>query len=72
MMGYAASVFHDLVSCCVLDLRVNCDWVGQALVDESEVDVNTGSGVIDLNRERHTWVTLDDRKGSFLIPCFLH
>ena len=52
MMGYAASVFHDLVSCCVLDLCVNGDWIGEPLVDESEIDVNTGSGVIDLNRKR--------------------
>lgn len=72
MVGYAASVFHDLVSCCVLDLRVNCDRVGQALVNESEVDVDTGSSVIDLNRVRLTWVTLDERNGSFLMPCFLH
>lgn len=72
MMGDAASVLHDLVSCCVLDLCVNGDWIGKALVDEAEVDVDTSSGVVDLNEGRITWVTLEERKGSFLMPCFLH
>lgn len=49
MMGDAAAVFQDLVSCCILNLSVNCYWIGQALIDESEIDVDTCSGVIDLN-----------------------
>ena len=71
-MGDAASVFHDLVPCCVLDLRVDGHWIGEALVDEAEVDVDTGAGVIDLNEGRITCVTLEERKGSFLMPCLLH
>jgi len=49
MMGDGAAVFQDLVPCGILNLSVDCNWIGQALIDESEIDVNTRSCIIDLD-----------------------
>jgi hypothetical protein len=54
MMGDAASVFQDFISCGILDLSINGDRISKAVIDEAEIDVDTCSCIIDLHRRRNT------------------
>ena len=54
MMGDASSIFHDLISCGVLDVTVTFQGVFEALNSESEVNVDNCSCVIDLNKLLNT------------------
>ena len=49
MMWDRSAVFHNLFSGRVLNLIICSHWIGQALINEPKVNVNTCSCVVDLS-----------------------
>jgi hypothetical protein len=72
MVWNASTMLQNFVSGCVFNLTVSCQRICKSLSLETKVDINDCSSVVDLNMLEFTWVTREERKGYFLMPCFLH